>query len=77
MEEAIQTVVIPPPPKSAIDSKTIWFGIAVAAAGLLEIAEWMTNENLIPAGPALTIVGVLIVVLRFITKRPVTLAGGK
>lgn len=55
-------------------SKTFWLGVLVAVVPFLEqVQELLASEV---GGIAVTIVGVLIVILRFITKEPVSLSGG-
>jgi hypothetical protein len=54
-------------------SKTVWLGLTLAAAGFLE-AQFRMVEHLIPEeyrGVALMGVGMLVVVLRFLTTMPV------
>jgi hypothetical protein len=54
-------------------SKTVWMGLALATAGFLE-AQFRMIEHLVPEqyrGPALMLVGLVVVWLRFVTTLPV------
>ena len=55
--------------KSALKSKTLWFAVALAGLGALEM-----QSQLIPAeyrGHALVVIAVVTAVLRFLTTMPV------
>lgn len=54
-------------------SKLVWLGLALAMTGFLE-AQFRMVEHLIPEqwrGPALMGIGMLVVVLRFMTTLPI------
>jgi len=53
-------------------SRLVWLGLAVAVSGYLE-TQFRTIEVLIPErwrGPALMLLGLVVVVLRFMTTAP-------
>ncbi len=60
--------------KSIFASKTAWVGAAVTVVGALQALNW---AQLIPSGPAAGIIasglGVMMIVLRFLTSKPATL----
>lgn len=56
--------------KGVLASKTIWFGVAVAIAGFLEEIVGLLDGTGVP-GWVLGAIGVLVTVLRLVTKAPV------
>lgn len=58
--------------KSIWQSKVFWFNLVSI---LLEVAQMITQYNVLPPGTVLIIVNVLNILLRFITKDVVMLTG--
>lgn len=62
--------------KSIFRSKTAWVGAAVSIVGALQAVNWV---HLIPntewAGGIASVLGVVMIVLRFMTSQPVTVTG--
>jgi hypothetical protein len=61
--------------KSIFKSKTFWFGalyVVIGVAGLFGFAQFQPDPKLVDGLAALT--GVIVVILRLVTKQPVSLS---
>lgn len=58
--------------KSAIASKTMWFGAAVTMLGAAQTLDWVSLLGSQKAGLVVSGIGIATMILRMITEKPVT-----